>query len=279
MIGQANRLTKNKNGMVILMNDGILICPICRTVLNREGNSLYCAKRHCFDISKFGSVTFSAPSGDDKAMVKARTDFLQSGAYLPFAKALAEKIPDTAQSIVDAGCGEGYYTNLFARTKPVSVYGFDLSKAAIAHAAKSAKGSSAFFAVAGIFDLPIADESIDTVFSIFAPISDEFLRILKPGGRLIIGAAGKRHLYELKAAIYSCVYENEGRRDLPSGMELESHDELSYKFLCEGDNIMRLFSMTPYYYKTSREDAAKLTKLSSLEITADFDIFVYKKQG
>ena len=35
--------------------------------------------------------------------------------------------------------------------------------------------------------------------------------------------------------------------------------------------------MTPYCYKTSKDDRAKLDKLDKLEITADFDIFVYKK--
>ncbi len=269
---------------MITMEKSKLICPICRAKgielpLERRDNSLYCEKRHCFDLSKFGSVTFSNPSGDDKAMVRARTAFLESGAYLPFAKALAERIPENAETIVDAGCGEGYYTNLFAKSSGAKVFGFDLSKEAIAHAAKTSKREGgAFFAVSGIFALPIASSSVDTVFSIFAPISDEFLRILKPGGRLVIGAAGKRHLYELKAAVYSSVYENEGRRDLPSGMELEAHEELTYKFLCEGENLLRLFSMTPYYYKTSREDAAKLESISSLEITADFDIFVYKKR-
>lgn len=261
-----------------------LICPICKshgleTPLFKENNSYYCEKHHCFDISKSGYVSFTQPSGDDREMVKARTEFLNTGAYEPFAKALETKTSylESNTITVDAGCGEGYYSNRFASHK--KVYGFDLSKAAVTHASKIAKSgnSNAFFAVAGIFDLPIASNSANAVYSIFAPISNEFLRILKNDGLLIIGAAGKRHLWELKSAVYEKVYENEIRRDLPHDMELVSKENLTYKFLCENQHIMQLFSMTPYYYKTSREGKEKLEKTASLEITADFDIFVYKK--
>ena len=260
-----------------------LICPVCKkkgleTPLFCEGKSLYCENRHCFDISKSGAVSFTQSSGDDKDMVKARTDFLSLGAYEPFAKALTAHLTG-AETIVDAGCGEGYYSNLFAKITGARVFGFDLSKAAIDHAAKTAKAqeTNAFFAVGGIFDLPIATNSVDVVTSIFAPISDEFLRILKPGGKLIVGAAGSRHLYELKAAVYDKIYENEGRRDLPGGFDHAETENLCYKFTCEGENIRRLFSMTPYCYKTSKQDRAKLDSLESLIITADFDIFTYRK--
>ena len=261
-----------------------LICPVCKnrklnSPLHREQNSLFCGARHCFDLAKSGCVTFAAPSGDDREMVASRTAFLETGAYKPFAEALASLMPDGASTIVDAGCGEGYYSNFFSEKTGALVLGFDLSKAAVNHAAKTAKstGTGAFFAVAGIFDLPVASESVDVVTSIFAPISDEFERILKPGGLLIVGAAGKKHLYELKEAVYDRVYENEGRRDLPKNLKLINEKNISYKFTCEGDNIRRLFSMTPYCYKTSKDDRAKLDKLDKLEITADFDIFVYKK--
>lgn len=262
-----------------------LICPVCKSrhidsPLYLKEHSLYCENKHCFDISRTGSVTFTTPSGDDKNMVKARTEFLNTGAYEPFAERLGSKITNIGNDIVavDAGCGEGYYSNRFARFS--NLYGFDLSKSAIAHASKTAKSmnNNAFFAVCGIFDLPIASSSVDAVFSIFAPISDEFMRILKPNGLLIIGAAGKHHLWELKSAVYDTVYENEGRHDLPSCMELVSSENLTYRFMCEGEHIKQLFSMTPYYYKTSKSGIERLEQLKQLEITADFDIFVYRKK-
>jgi len=112
-----------------------------------------------------------------------------------------------------------------------------------------------------------------------APIAEkEFARILKPGGKLIVGAAGRRHLWELKTAIYAEAYENEGRRDLPEGFVLSAQEKVTYTFDCAGEDLRPLFSMTPYAFKTSASDAAKLDALLHLEVTADFDIFTYIKK-
>ncbi len=261
----------------------ILRCPFCGSPLAREENSLYCeAHRHCFDIAKSGYVTLTrAPgtAGDDRDMVRARTAFLDKGYYRPFAEAVAHAIGD-AKVVIDAGCGEGYYSEAVAE-RGALVYGFDLSKYACDKAAKRAKtaGHSSFFGVSSIFELPVADKSADCVISLFAPIAEaEFARVLKDDGLLIVGAAGTRHLYELKRAIYQNAYENEGRRDLPAGFEETCRRKVSYTFDCRGEDLKPLFMMTPYAFKTSREDAAKLDELTHLEITADFDIFVYKKR-
>ncbi len=259
----------------------VLICPFCSTPLRREGASLYCnAERpHCFDIAKSGYVTLTraaGTSGDDREMVRARTAFLDSGHYLPFAEAVCEELAG-CDTVIDAGCGEGYYSNIMAQ-KGHSVYGFDLSKHACDKAAKRAKvlGNRAFFGVSSVVNLPVADGSADAVVSLFAPIAEkEFLRVLKPGGFLIIGGAGQKHLLELKRAVYSTAYENEGRRDLPTEFIFSHKKNVSYTFTCE--DLKSLFMMTPYAFKTSPADAAKLDVLERLDITADFDIFVYKK--
>lgn len=259
----------------------ILVCPICKTPLTRDGNSLYCSgeRRHCFDVAKSGYVTLTrspGTSGDDKDMVRARTQFLDKGYYRPFADAVADAISG-ADVVIDAGCGEGYYSNIIAE-RVKSVYGFDLSKHACDKAAKRAKAANngAFFGVSSVFELPVADNSADAVVSLFAPIAEEeFSRVLKNDGLLIVGAAGKKHLLELKQAVYDEAYENEGRRDLPNGFAEIERKNVTYTFVC--DDVKSLFMMTPYAFKTSREDMAKLDTIESLEITADFDIVIYKK--
>ena len=269
------------------MNDP-LICPICRTPLTKKGNSYYCEKErpHCFDIARSGYVTLTAAgghAGDDREMVRARTAFLEKDYYRPFADAVC-RLLENADIIIDAGCGEGYYTNLLASagdSQKRQVYGFDLSKSACDHAAKRAKvlGTSAFFGVSSLFSLPIADGTADAVVSLFAPIAEkEFSRVLKPGGYLLIGAAGKRHLFELKEALYEHPYENEERRDLPEQFSLLSKETLTYSFLCPGEDLKHLFFMTPYAFKTSPEDTAKLDLLESLRVTASFDLFLYQKK-
>ncbi len=262
----------------------ILSCPFCGAPLERKAGSLYCGgvRRHCFDIAKSGYVTLTraaGTSGDDREMVRSRTAFLDKGYYAPFAKAVAEAAGN-AKIVIDAGCGEGYYSHEVA-SGGASVYGFDLSKYACDKAAKRAKsaGDNSFFGVASVFELPVADEAADAVISLFAPVAgEEFLRILKPGGILIVGAAGRHHLWELKKAIYENAYENEGRRDLPIGFDETELRKVKYTFDCQGEDLMPLFLMTPYAFKTSKTDAAKINSLGHLEITADFDIFIYTKR-
>ena len=275
----------------------LLRCPFCRKPLRRETNSLICENRHCFDIAKSGYVTLtqaSGSSGDDREMVRARTAFLDSGHYEKFSDEInriaAEVLRDNGadrQNIVaiDAGCGEGYYADRLSAHlddvfgKKAATLGFDLSKYACDHAAKRAKSSDRveFFAVSSIYSMPVADECADIIINLFAPVAEkEFARVLKPGGYLIVGAAGKRHLYELKRAIYPEAYENEGRRDLPEGFTHVSTRSVEYVFSC-GERLRELFMMTPYSFRTSKEDAAKLDKIDSLDITADFDIYVYRK--
>lgn len=261
----------------------ILICPFCGASLDISGKSYYCGgeRKHCFDIAKSGYVTLtraSGTSGDDRDMVHARTAFLDKGYYKPFADAVADALGE-AHTVIDAGCGEGYYSNIIA-SGGCEIYGFDLSKHACDKAAKRAKtmGNRAFFGVSSVFELPVADGAADAVVSLFAPIAEkEFSRVLRDGGLLVVGAAGKRHLYELKAALYDNAYENEGRRDLPLGFEEVEVRRVTYTFDCDGADLKSLFLMTPYAFKTSQSDAAKLDKLSYLSVTADFDIFIYRK--
>lgn len=269
------------------MINNILSCPFCKSTLTKKGGSLICGgeRHHCFDIAKSGYVSLtqaSGTSGDDKQTVRARTEFLDKGHYKKFAEALSEEIfsaDSKAPTVIDAGCGEGYYTNYFAK-KGACIYGFDLSKFACDKGARRAKSeqNNAFFGVSSVFELPIKDECADVIISLFAPIAEkEFTRVLKPGGLLILGAAGVNHLYELKKAVYENAYQNEGRRDLPEKLDLKKEKKITYKFTASKEELESLFLMTPYAFKTSISDKEKISRIESLEITADFDIFVYQK--
>ena len=68
----------------------ILICPVCKSALYKEEKSYFCdgEKRHCFDISSSGHVNLCpgrSTGGDDKKLVRARTEFLNNGYYQPIA--------------------------------------------------------------------------------------------------------------------------------------------------------------------------------------------------
>ena len=267
----------------------ILRCPVCGLAVQREQGALACvgARRHAFDFAAQGYVNLAGPrasgGGDDALLVSARRAFLSEGHYAPFAEAVEATmlayLPAGA-TVVDAGCGEGYYTCRMA-AQGFHVIGFDLSKRGIRAAASAARqqGGDALFAVAGIFDMPIADASLDCVVSLFAPIDErELLRVLKPGGLLITAGAGRRHLWALKSVLYDTPRENEPRADLPVTMSLQSEKTVAFDMPLRAETLQHLFAMTPYYYRTSREGRARLDVLSSLTVGAQMDIAVYRKE-
>lgn len=263
----------------MIPKESIFRCPVCKTRLFKMDNCLKCMKGHSFDLARQGYANLlrsgsSGRHGDDKLMVRARQDFLNKGYYAPLRDAISETIGE-GHIVLDSGCGEGYYTSLFAEKNKVC--GIDISKEALKSAAVRCKDCE--FAVASIGDIPLSDASVDTVVNIFAPDSpDEFCRILTKDGRLIAVYPMEKHLFELKAAVYDKPYLNPEVNTERENMELISSREVKYKItLNTNEDIVSLFKMTPYYYKTSREDQQKLEALNSLEVGLEFLITEYKK--
>lgn len=254
------------------------ICPICGGNLFVTDNALKCLKSHCFDISKQGYVNLlmsggSGRHGDDKLMLNSRRSFLDKGYYSPLRSAICE-ILGKGHTVLDSGCGEGYYTSFFAENN--EALGIDISKEALKMAASICKNSE--FAVASINAIPLPDNSVDAVVNIFAPESlSEFSRVLNTDGRYITAVPLERHLFSLKKAVYDRPYLNPAPQTKKEGFELLSAKELKYSIdLKSNEDIKNLFLMTPYYYKTSREDQQKLEGLSELTIEVEFLILEYK---
>lgn len=263
-----------------------LVCPICGERLLFVEGSLTCRgpRRHNFDIAKSGYVNLNMhqpTSGDDKEMALARQSLLRKGYYKPLADALAE-LSESGSILCDAGCGEGYYTEIAASGFD-AVLGVDLSKHALALAAKSSKQSSMsdklLYTTASVYTLPLADETCDCVINVFAPcVEEEYARVLKTGGKLIVAAAGREHLYGLKEALYDTVVQNEERRDYPKKMRLDQTVSVKYNADIIGEDIYSLFMMTPYYYRTKKESAEKLKIMDKLSTVIDFEVRVYIKE-
>ena len=265
---------------------GLLRCPLCHAEMARDRKSFFCGgeRRHCFDLAAQGYVNMAssraAGGGDDATLIAARVDFLGKGHYQPIAQKLGQLLARHAPGgiVVDAGCGEGYYTNALAREH--SIFGFDLSKNGVKHAAKQGvrEANRALFAVSGIFDMPLADESVDAVISLFAPVaSEEFLRVLKPGGVLILAGAGREHLFSLKSAIYDTPYYNRERADAPDNMTLVEKEILRFDMALGQSDLQSLFAMTPYFYRTSVQGKERLAALESLVVNAEVEFAVYRK--
>ena len=261
------------------------LCPHCRQPLSAEGNVLRCPSRHSFDLAAEGYVNLAvgkSASGDDPGMCRARRDFHKKDYYRPLADAIAEVITEAdASTVCDAGCGEGYYLRALRCARPnAALIGFDLAKTSIRLAAKAEKGSEhpIAYAVAGIFAMPLPDDSCDALLSVFAPVPDaEARRILRRDGLLLVAHPGKDHLNGLKRHLYHTPYDNEEKTFAFDGFRRLTDRRVKATAFIEKEDMLPLFSMTPYAYKTSREDAAKLSALNGFSTDLDFILSIYKK--
>ena len=269
----------------------IFACPLCGEKLAIDEQVYRCTSGHCFDKAKEGYVNLlpanrqhaSAP-GDDKDMVKARTAFLDSGRYTPLKEALcalAAKYAGERTALLDAGCGEGYYTEGLSRViaeKGGRTGGADLSKTAVKKAAKRCR--EAEIAVASVYHLPLADGSVDMVTDCFSPLAkEEYRRVLKDGGHFLYVVPGARHLWEMKEVLYEQPYENEVREEAYEGFRLQETVPLSFGIHLEKtEEIMALFRMTPYAWKTPKEGVERLAEQKELGLTAEFRILVYERK-
>ncbi len=268
-------------------------CPVCGLPLDWQGRSLICTKGHTFDAARSGYVNLLPVSrkrtkdpGDNAQMVQARRAFLGAGYYQPLCARLCEVMEQCAVSggtLLDAGCGEGYYTrhvakHLEACNMAMQVCGVDIAKCAVDAAAKSCKRAS--FAVGSVFHLPVQEESCDVLMSLFAPYcGSEFQRVLKEKGRMLLVIPGKWHLMGLKEAIYETPYPNEVQDYHLDGFSFLGAEHVDAEiFLPCAEDIRNLFSMTPYYYKTGRAEHARLQALEQLRTQISFEILQYEKE-
>lgn len=254
---------------------GILICPVCGNELSRDENRLCCKNGHSFDIAKEGYVNLLTGSksgnktGDSKESARARHEFLQKG-YFSFLKdEISKKLNGT---VLDICCGEGYYDDYSGE-----LYGFDLSKEMARLAAKRKNGGHYF--VANLKAIPVKSESIDTAIHIFAPFNDgEFARVLKSGGRLYSVVPAPDHLFELKKLIYDTPYFNDENYPDGKNLRLILTQKISLTVNIPREDLKTLFSMTPYFYRTSEKDKEKINSVDCLKTTLAFTILEYEKK-
>ena len=264
------------------------VCPLCSQTLSLKDRTWRCANNHCFDKAKEGYVNLlpvqkkhSKDPGDNKLMMQARRDFLEAGFYQHLSdrvnQLVSDYLPHQQTSLLDLGCGEGYYTGRLASSNPhLVVNGLDISKTAVRLASKRNKQIE--FCVASAFELPFADLSFDAVLRIYAPSqAEELARVLKTDGLLITVSPGPRHHWFLKTLIYRQPEEHGEADTKIAGFERIHVERLeSVMSLSDMKNIDDFLNMTPYAWKLSEEDKKQLSN-SGLDCELDFKIQVFKK--
>lgn len=261
---------------------------------------LYCLgeRRHSYDIAQSGYVNLLPPgkksnakTGDDGDMLRCRRAFLSGGYYDKIsekaAKAALSALGDRKDLVfTDAGCGDGYHAlNIegFFKKNGISslCIGLEASKKGAEMASKLAKrrNSDSFFAAANIFDMPIADNTCDCVFSMFAPVPDsEAHRILKDDGALVVCSSGSRHLWEMREVLYGEPRLSPALDRTPEGFEHISHSSLQYDFNLDTPELINdLFTMTPFYWRCPKEGRERLMSLTTLTVSCETEYNVYKK--
>ncbi len=268
-----------------------LACPVCSLPLSVEEKSALCPNGHSFDRAKEGYFNLLLSSsgkghGDDKEMLLARRLFLEKGYYEPLLCALqeetAKRFPQGG-TLLDSGCGEGYYTEgitryLKERGGAPSLYAFDISKAAMRLCSKKLKGEGHLF-VASAFAIPVEAESVSVALSLFAPYAEaELMRVLKPNGFLIRAVPLENHLFSLKKAVYDCPTKNEKAAVIGDGFSLVGERRIQGTMnLQSPEEIQALFGMTPYAHKTSPGDLERMRGLTRLQVEMDLGVFIYEK--
>jgi SAM-dependent methyltransferase len=119
--------------------------------------------------------------------------------------------PLQGRSILDVGCGDGTLAMLLAHEGAGRVTGCDPDPRMVAKAMAATRRESIDLAVARSQALPFPDGSFDivTCITVLTFVSDagnairEMARVLRPGGRLVIGDLGKWSIWAARRRIRS----------------------------------------------------------------------------
>jgi 23S rRNA (guanine745-N1)-methyltransferase len=281
-------------------------CPLCKKPLLTNDKTWHCESRHSFDIAKQGYTNLlpvqnkrSKEPGDDVNMVASRSRFLNQDYYRPISEKINALIAEYLNAanvenptILDAGCGEGYYTDKLHvalgrehEKNEFTVTGIDISKHAVISAAKRNRLVNWF--VGSSSDLPLADNSQDCILSLFSPVpAGEFNRCLARNGLLLVASTGEEHLIELRNMLYDEVRRKTFDPAIavapffnPAGLhDLARQKSHTVKFsfeLTDSDTIKSLFAMTPHYWRVSPQRKAILDSVNELAITADIRLHLF----
>jgi len=186
----------------------MLVCPVrdCHLPLVREERRLSCPRGHSFDVARSGYINLLQPQdrrskqpGDTAAAIAARRRLHDRGVTGPLLHAVAEMIAASrADTVLDAGCGEGFYLGNLAGQTGCDAHGIDISTAAVDAAARRYPACQWIVANADRF-VPFATGSFSIVLSITARMNPaEFRRVLRDDGRVLIALPAPGDLGELR---------------------------------------------------------------------------------
>lgn len=123
---------------------------------------------------------------------------------------LVTKLPQcSVERILDLGCGTGFFTPLLRQRYPqAELVNLDLAQGMLKFARERRFDGNAAWLCADAEALPLADSSVDLIFSTLviqwcedtSRLFKEIARVLRPGGQFVVATLGPETLFELKNA-------------------------------------------------------------------------------
>ena len=261
-------------------------CPICQENLTLVESSLKCSNRHSFDLAKFGYVNLAPQikqsANYDKENFQNRQQILEAGFYQAILDALSTMLSslETSKTILDIGCGEGFYSRKFQEAHPdKTFYAFDISKDSVQIAAKSENNWAVNWFVGDLARLPIKDASMDILLDIFSPANyGEFRRVLSKDGILIKVIPTENHLKEIRQIVQDQLtkkdYSNQDIKEhFQEHFSIQSSHIASLTKSVTTEQRQALLSMTPLLFHV---DQSKIDWNQLTEITIEAEILVGK---
>jgi 23S rRNA (guanine745-N1)-methyltransferase len=266
----------------------VLVCPLCRGALVCQPPTWRCANNHCYDVAREGYVNLllvqqkhSPEPGDSAESLAARRAFLEAGHYGPLRDALLTMLaPLAVGTLLDLGCGEGWYTSAFPAIAR-EVIGLDIAKPGIRLAAKRYPGIT--WVVGSGAALPVEDASLDVICCLFTQLHiDEMQRALKAGGHVLVVTPAADHLWSLRAGLFDEVLAHEPDKFLAGfaeRFELVGRNEVRAPLSLGNAELRQLLAMTPYVWKARPERRAALEAREQLDSTAAFSLLLFRKRA
>jgi len=195
--------------------------------------------------------------------------------------------------VVDFGCGEGYYARAVRDAAmgrddlALELAAFDVAKDAADLAAASLGGDARVAVADATRDVPLMNDSVDAVISVFAPRSpSELARVVRAGGRVCVARPGEDHMRELRELNgdgVTVLGVEPGKSDrvdasmLSNGFEIVRRREIHGALTLSEEDVFDLLYMGPSGHHNEESAIRAAARDAPRVVTKSFEVVVYRR--